>query len=824
MRVPLSWLKDYVDVTLPVEDLAERLTLGGLEVNAIDRVGNEWSRDHIFVGQVVSVRPHPNADRLVLATVDYGADEPLEVVTGAPNLRVGDAGQRVVFATVGARLIDPYADTLRYQTLKRSKIRGIASEGMVCSEKELGLSDEHTGILILPENAPVGTPLADYLGDVVLDLDLTPNLARCFSITGVAREVAALTGGALHLPDPSVVATGAPVEAKIEIEIADPDLCPRYSAALITGVTIGPSPQWMQRRLLLAGMRPINNIVDITNYVMLEWGQPLHAFDYRLLRPRTAGGPPTIIVRRAHPGETMTTLDGEAHALSDEMLLITDGGGPVAVAGIMGGLESEVTDETTDILLEAANFNNISVRRTAAALHIPSEAAQRFGRGVDPELTLVGLRQAAELMRTLAGGSVAEGFADAYPRPPAPKVIDFRVSEVERLLGVVLKAPTVTEMLESLGFTCEVLADGPADEAAVVRAHVPSFRLDVAIEADLVEEVARLYGYDRLPVTLMADALPTQHRDLDLELEEKVRDVLVGTGLTETITYSLTNLDSVARLTPDRQAPAPEGYLRVTNPLTREQEYMRQTLMNTALETTAANLRFVDRVAIFEVAHIYLPRHGALPEEPRRLSIALAGPRDLRSWLTDADEDMDFYDLKGIVQTLCDRLGIEDAVYAPLEHPTYRPGRAAALTVQGSDAGVLGEVHPLVAANFDLERRVCLAELDLEVLLAAARPVRQYSEVSRMPTLKEDLAVVVDEGAPADAVEATIRRAGGALLIGVVLFDVYRGPQVGDGKKSLAYSLTFQAPDRTLTGEEAARQRERIIKALADAFGAQIRS
>ena len=353
MRVPLSWLREYVDITLPVEQLAERLTMGGLEVAAIHRVGEEWSREHIFVGEVVGVRPHPDADRLVLVTVDYGAESPLEVVTGAPNLHVGDAGQKVVLATVGARLVDPYADSQRYQTLKRSKIRGIVSEGMVCSEKELGLSDEHTGILILPDDAPVGTPLADYLGDVVLDLDLTPNLARCFSITGVAREVAALTGGRLHLPEPRFEATGEPIAGRVEIEIADPDLCPRYSAALISGVSIRPSPQWMQRRLLLAGMRPINNIVDITNYVMLEWGQPLHAFDYRRLHPREPGrpeaalgqpAPVTIIVRRAHPGETMTTLDGETHTLSGDMLLITDGAGPVGLAGVMGGLNSEVTE------------------------------------------------------------------------------------------------------------------------------------------------------------------------------------------------------------------------------------------------------------------------------------------------------------------------------------------------------------------------------------------------------------------------------------------------------------------------------------------------
>ncbi|MBM3190539.1 MAG: phenylalanine--tRNA ligase subunit beta, partial [Chloroflexi bacterium] len=455
MRVPLSWLKDYVTWNLSVEELADRLTLGGLEVKSIERIGEAWDPASIFVGQVVSVRQHPNADRLVLVTVDYGHGEPLEVVTGAPNLHVGDSGQKVVFATVGARLVDPYADTLQYKTLKPTKIRGVTSSGMACSEKELGLSDEHAGILILPDDAPVGMSFAEYYGDVVLDLDLTPNLARCFSIVGVAREVAALTGGELHIPEPAVLAEGPSIAGQIDIAIEDPDLGPRYSAALISGVSIGPSPQWMQRRLTLCGMRPINNIVDITNYVMLELGQPLHAFDYRLLRPRAAGGMPTIIVRRAHEGERMTTLDGVERALTRDMLLITDGGRPVAVAGVMGGLESEVSERTEDVLLEAANFEFISERRTARLLKIPSEAAQRFGRGVDPELTLVALRRASELMRTLAGGVVAAGLADAYPNRPAPKVIDLKVSEVRRLLGIALSAEEIARILTSLGFGCE---------------------------------------------------------------------------------------------------------------------------------------------------------------------------------------------------------------------------------------------------------------------------------------------------------------------------------------------------------------------------------
>ena len=821
MRVPLGWLNDFVSWDMDLDELTRRLTLGGLEVTAIERIGEEWDATKIFVGQVVSVRQHPNADRLTLVTVDYGRDESLEVVTGAPNLRPGDAGQNVVFATVGARLIDPYADTLKHATLKKTKIRGVVSEGMVCSEKELGISAEHSTIIVLPGDALVGMPFVQYWGDTVLELDLTPNLARCFSMVGVAREVAALTGGTANLPTPTVRALGEPIEGQIGIEILDADLCPRYSAALIKGVAIGPSPQWMQRRLILAGMRPINNIVDITNYVMLELGQPLHAFDYRLLRPRTPSGLPTIIVRRAHEGEQMMTLDGVAHTFTSEMLLITDGGGPVAVAGVMGGQESEVGEDSVDILLEAANFNNISVRRTSAALKIPSEAAQRFGRGVDPELTLPALRRAAELMRELAGGTVAQGLADAYPNVSETKVIDFRVSEVKRLLGIELSPGEVARMLSSLGFLCEI-AEG---EPSVVRTTVPSFRLDVSIPADLVEEVARLYGYDRLPTTLMDEEMPPPGRDRDLALEERVRDILTGCGLAETITYSMTSLESVAKLRPHSPAPDPGSHVRIANPLSREYEYMRQTLMNAAFDTVGRNLRFIDRVAIYEIAHVYLPREGRLlPEEPRRLCVALSGPRGARSWVTGQRTAFGFYDLKGIVEALGAHLGVDELRFEPAVHPTFHPGRVASLWVGGEEIGVLGEVHPLVRAGFDLpDQCVCLLELDLEKLLAAARPRQRFTPISRMPALNLDLALVVDEEVPSDTVQDAIREVGGALLVEVVLFDVYRGEQLAPGKKSLAYSLTFQAPDKTLTSEQATRQRDRIVEHLATQYGARIR-
>lgn len=822
MRVPLSWLKEFVTLDCDLDTLVERLTLAGLEVAKIDRIGEAWDRDKITVGLVQQVRQHPNADRLVLVTIEYGAAEALEVVTGASNLRIGDQGQKVVFAREGASLIDPYASELRYTTLKRTKIRGVSSSGMVCSEKELGISDEHSGILILPADAPVGMPFADYWGDIILDLDLTPNLARCFSIVGVARDTAALTGGVFHPAAPTVLAQGAPIAGQVEIEILDPDLCPRYSAALIRDVQIAPSPLWMQRRLLLAGQRPINNIVDITNYVMLELGQPLHAFDYDLLRPQREGGPPAIIVRRAHPGETMATLDGQQRALDPDMLLITDGGGPVAVAGVMGGLGSEVTSNTRHILLESANFDAISVRRTSAALKLSSEAAQRFGRGVNREGTVQALERAAELMRELAGGTVAQGLADAYPRPAVVQVLDLTPEAVRRALGITITASELANMLTSLGFGCQVQGDAES----LVRVTVPGFRTDVAIVADLIEEVARVYGYDRLPTTLIREEMPSQRRDLDLALEERVRDVLAGCGLSEIITYSMTNLESVAALTPARARPDEASYLRIANPLTREREFLRQTLMNTSLETVAANLRFVDRVALFEIAHVYLPRPGqALPDEPRRLSIALAGQRAPGSWLDTATADVGFYELKGVVETLVARLDIRGAAYAPVEHPTFQQGRAAALLLGEEEVGVLGEVHPVVRAHMDLpERPVCLAELDLERLLQAAGAARRFTPISRMPALRLDLAIVVDQETPSDALAEAIWRAGGSWLVDLELFDVYRGAQVGAGKKSLAYRLTFQALDRTLTSEQANRQRERIMQALREAYGAELRT
>jgi len=590
----------------------------------------------------------------------------------------------------------------------------------------------------------------------------------------------------------------------------------------VRGVTTRPSPSWMQQRLTMAGMRPISNIVDVSNYVMLEWGQPLHAFDYDTLRGRDGGRPPSsvplIIVRRAHPRERMTTLDGVEHVLNEDTLLITDGGGPVGVAGVMGGLESEVTEQTSNVLIESASFNNYSIRRTSQALKLPSEASARFGRGVPPELTMIALERSATLMQELGGGTIETGYADAYPSKPAAKVVELTAAEVERILGVDLEVGQIVNILESLEFDCRV-------EHGVIRAGVPYHRLDVSVPADLIEEVARVWGYDRLPTTLMPDELPPQQRDYSLEGEELVRDILVGCGLAEVITYSLGNLESYGKVESGGPAPDPEDYVRIANPLTSEREFMRRSLMSSLLEAMRDNLRYRERVALFEIGRVYLPRAGEeLPEEPRRLCVAMTGQQDERSWLTEGRYRIGFYDLKGVVETLLDRLGLVDMSFTPTEHPTFQAGAAANLLLGGAQIGVFGEVDPVVRESFDLPAQpVCLLELDLEELLARVEPIRHLQPIPRFPSVSQDLSIIVDEGVSAQQVEESIRRGGGGLLAEITLFDVYRGEQVPKGKKSLAYSLTYRHEERTLTDKQVAKVHAKIVKGLERELGAKLR-
>src|SRR5712691_37111 len=543
MLIPLSWLKEYVDLNLPTKQLAERLTLAGLEVEAIENFADWWDPELIVVGQIVAVKSHPNADRLVLVGVDFGGSQTEQVVTGAPNLFQYKDQQnlptlKVAFARAGAVLIDAYSDERPRpkKKLKPSKIRGVASNGMVCSERELGLSEEHEGILILPEDAPVGMPLRNYLGDEVLVLGLTVDMARCLNMIGVAREVAALTNAPLRLPpDDTSLSEGQGAEAYAAVQIDDPELCNRYTGMVIKGVQIGESPKWMQDRLTKAGMRPISNVVDITNYVMLEWGQPLHAFDYDLLveRARRAGGnTPTIIVRRANAGEKMTTLDGVERELDDSMLLICDTLGPVAIAGVMGGAETEVHDGTRNVLLESATFDGINNRRTAQKLRLPSEASQRFTRGIPATLNAIGARRASALMRDYAGGQVVPGMVDNYPVPQSIREVYTTVSDVHRILGMYVTLAEIAAGLRRLDITSEQVARLPAPRAKpgnaafglrveqnepLLRCTAPWHRLDIQLPADLAEEVARIIGYEKIETTLMDDVLPSQRRNLALE-------------------------------------------------------------------------------------------------------------------------------------------------------------------------------------------------------------------------------------------------------------------------------------------------------------------
>jgi len=827
MKVPISWLKEYVDIAVSLEELAERLTLAGLEVAGIERIGDWWDPERIVVGEVVAVHPHPDADRLVLADVAYGGDEVEQCVTGAPNLfpykGIGPVSLKVAFAMEGAELYDGHKEGFVKTRLKRTKIRGIPSRAMVCSEKELGISEEHEGIMFLPKDAPLGVPLVEYLGDTVLDLDLTPNLARCFNMIGVAREVVALTGVSLRYPSTEWQASGPPAVDLARVEIEDPDLCNRYIATIIRGVEIRPSPHWMQARVRRAGMRPISNIVDVTNYVMMEWGQPLHAFDYDKLVARANGKVPTIIVRRARPGETMMTLDGVGRTFSEDTLLICDTAGPIAVAGVMGGFETEIDVNTRNILLESANFDLVSIRRTTQALKLPSEASLRFGKGIHPELAEPAVRRATELMRVLAGGTIAQGMVDAYPIKPQPVVIDLTLAEVERNLGIRFNLEEIVSILARLEFRCDPLSKH------TVRVTVPNHRLDCQYPADLIEEVARIYGYDRIPVTEMADRLPPQRANRDLDLEEEIRDVLVACGLQEVVTYSLTSLEREAALDPGRNADdlPVDSYVTLANPISQERSVMRQNLLATVLETAASNLRFRDRVELFEIGKVFRLKHGEeLPDEPRRLGIVMGGPRNDRHWLATEGPDIDFFDLKGMVEALLARLHMSGAAYEPAEHPTFQPGRTARLLAGDPPVvvGYLGEIHSIVRDAFDLpKRRVAAAELDLETLLGQV-PVAWFVEpISLYPAVLQDLAVVVDDAIPASAVQSLIAKAGGFLLKEVRLFDIYRGEPVPAGKKSLAYALTFQAPDKTLRDAIVAKQVQRIVKELETELKAELR-
>ena len=801
MKVSLRWLKEYVDISTPLEELCERLTMAGLEVGKVEVLGGNWN--DIVVGEVVDINAHPNADRLKLVTVDLREQRPT-VVCGAPNVAIGD---KVAFAHVGAQLIDGHSGEV--VQLKPAKIRGVVSEGMICSEKELGISDSHEGIMILTPEATIGTPLTEYLGDAILDLDITPNRPDCLSVIGIAREIAALTVSKLHIPEVYYQELGRAIDSSASVEIVESDLCSRYCASLLTGIKVGSSPQWLQRRLLACGMRPINNIVDVTNYVMLEYGQPLHAFDYNEIRGKQ------IIVRRAGNGEIISTLDGVERTLNPNILVIADKERAIAVAGLMGGADTEVTENTTTVLIESANFNQAVIHRGGLGLRLSSEASLRFEKGLSRDLPLIALKRAAQLMAELAGGEIAKGIIDVYPGKRRRESISLHVADIKRLLGVELKVNEITKTLELLGFSCR-----QTESNSKIHVEVPWWRTDVNCTADLTEEVARIIGYDRIPTTMLSSQLPRHEPTPMLSLKRQLRNILVSCGFQEVLTYSLTNLEVLGRLSPqlDLIGPAP---MKVANPMSREQEYLRTSLRAGMLSILARNERYQeDGIRLFEIGKVFLPRERDLPQEKEMLCAVLSSSQRRLSWRSK-DEPVDFFVAKGVLETVLSRLGLVVSFEAG-EDESLCPGRIANVVVGNEKLGIVGELHSKVSEVFEFSDTVYLIEVDLGKLLSFATALERYQPIPRYPSTSRDIALLVDEQITYQQICDIIQNF--SLVNSVALFDLYVGEQVPAGKKSLAFRIIYQSPAHTLTDNEVDKVQQQILDKLQRDLRISLRS
>jgi len=802
MKVSLKWLRDYVPIKYSASEIAHKLTMAGLEVEELQVIGGDWEK--VSVGEIMAVNPHPNADRLRLATVNIGSGQ-VTVVCGAPNLVVGD---KIAFAEVGAELIDSH--TGQRTQLKSAKIRGVVSEGMICSEKELGISDNHEGIMVLPHDAQIGLPLSDLMGDTIFDIAVTANRPDCMSVHGIAREVAAHTGQEVSIPSPVYAEENLSIQSKASITIKSPDLCPRYCAGLVMGVTIGPSPAWMQQRLLSCGMRPINNIVDVTNYVMLEYGQPLHAFDYDKLQDHC------IEVRRAYEGEIFVTLDDTERKLAGDMLVIADGSRAIAVAGIMGGQSTEVTDVTKNILIESATFNPAVIHRGSIALNLRTEASLRFEKGLSPALSSMALKRAVQLMTELSGCQAAKGIIDVYPGRDEPRQILFSAWEVKRLLGVDLSVDEIITTLEKLSFECE--STGEVEEISVT---VPWWRTDVNCKADLAEEVARVIGYDAIPTTMLSSTLPEPETLPTLSFRNRVLDVMVQCGFQEIITYSLTSMDMLRKLSSKNEYNGPPP-VRADHPMSRELEYLRTSLRPGILNTLARNQRYKESVInLFEIGKKFLPKEKDLPDEREMLCAVLSSAQPKLFWRGSV-ETVDFFTAKGVVETLLSCLGI-DAVFKQTSDAGLVAGKSAEIVINDDVVGVLGELHPRVAKAFDINDTAYLIEIDLDFLFSYyASDMKSYVPVSRYPAITRDLALLADTAVTYEQIRRVI--ISSPLVMQVILFDLYSGEQVPVGKKSLAIRVIYQSSEHTLTDMEVDDVQTEILQSLERDFGVALRS
>lgn len=809
MLASINWLKKYVDIDVTPEVLAEKLTRVGLEVEGVNVLGENL--EGVVTGKVTHIERHPNSDHLWICQMDYGSGEIVQILTGAQNVHQDDM---VPVAVVGSRLPNG-------MKLKKAKMRGLDSFGMLCSATELGidakllLPEQRSGILILPPDTPIGVDIRDVLGlrDTVLDIDLTANKQDCFCMLGIAREAAAVLGKKLNMPAMDVKES-APgnIADLLQNRIEVPELCSRFTNRLLKNIRIMESPEWMQNELRACGVRPINNVVDVTNYVMLELGQPMHAYDY----DKVAGH--TLIVRRGGEGEKLMTLDEQERILTPDMITIADTGHAVGLGGVMGGFETEVTQETETVILEAAAFNGPSIRRTSKALGLRSEASLRFERGVDIERCHLALNRAANLLEAMGACETVPGIVDSYPVPYEPAVITVTPAAINTRIGMEIPAEEMIRILETLEFKVEVKGD-----ALVVTA--PSWRQDVTCDADVSEEVARMYSYDKIPSHRPLLALHQGKEDPREEVKDRVLDYLAAAGLDEVLSYSFIHPSFVDKML------LPEGdyrrnCIKIMNPISDEFGVMRTTMIPSLLKIANFNLaRQVESVKLFEVGRVYIPEALPLTEFPRErpvISAVLSGQRQPLSW-TAPKAAVDFYDMKGVVEGLLENLQVDGVKLVKADQPHLHPGKSCALELDGHVIGYFGALHPTVADNFDVPEETYVLEMELLPLIPFATHVPQYTKLAKFPGTSRDIAVVVPESVTMQELEGVIRENAGSLLREVRVFDVYTGKQVAAGSKSVAFNLTFQAADRTLTDQEIDPVIKEVVAKVAEVYEAQLR-
>lgn len=801
MIVPYNWLKEFVDVELPPAELADLLTMLGLEVEGMESYGE--GMDDVVVAVVEEKQQHPNADKLSLCKVNNGKDS-FAVVCGAQNFKAGD---KVALAQIGAVLPGDFR-------IKRSKIRGEESFGMLCSEKELGLADESAGIMVLPPDALPGTPVFTALGikDTIFEIGLTPNRADCLSLCGIAREIAAKLGKKIRYPGHHVVETGDLIKNLTSVQVEDFNLCPRYTARYISGCKVAPSPQWLVDRLTSVGLRSINNVVDVTNYVLMEYGHPLHAFDYNLL----TGG--KIIVRRAGDEEQFSTLDGQKRILRSSDLTICDAEKPVALAGIMGGENSEISDNTTTILLESAYFNPSAIRLTSKKLGLHTESSHRFERGADINIVTKALDRAAVLISELAGGSIAQGILDVHGKIHENKKIYTRLDFINHQLGTSLSSDEVLHIFHGLEFAVQTREPGLFEVVA------PSFRVDIEREIDLVEEVARMYGYGMIPTTMPKARVFSDLPDKHQRLEKKAKDVLVTHGFNEIINFSFISPDSYDKI----QLGASDSRrtsIRLLNPLVEEQSVMRTVLLPGLLETAARNASFRSlNLRIFELRRVYLPNKDRdLPDEPLHIAGLLSGLRNAEGWNQEKSVT-DFYDAKGSIENLIEELNVFNVTFNGKDvEKFYHPGKACNILCGNEIIGSLGEIHPTVQENFGLDNPCYYFELDFEKLVCLSRDKAAVQAPPRFPDTFRDIAMIIADDIPASSILECVKSLKEKEIEGVDVFDVYRGEHVPQGNKSVAVRVRYRSPEKTLTDDDVNRLHIRLIDKLVNKLNVIIR-